>query len=197
MGTCLDILLVKTSLGVVPSNLNDMVVLMTIAARRVTKQGNQIEFTKAASRKHVLEEMASLLEFKRNEIKEKAEKAANAQNKEEKAFSRKSTFSALSFEVKDAPDFTVTAEELTGLNCLLQRNDAATMFLLLMKSMDILEKAERQLEEDEEERLQAFRRPRANSDTSSQPALSKQFSIFSLVSGCGQVDTGEPEATLE
>jgi len=183
MGICLDILLVKTSLGIIPNNLNDMVCLMTIAARRVTQQGNQIEFTKLASRRHVLKEMERLLEFQRSEIKQEAEKAAQVEDKKPKKLSKQSTFSVLAFEVKEAPNFTVTAEELTNMNCLLQRMDAATMSSLLTKSMEILHNAEVQLEEDEHARLQATQQP-PNTVNTSAPAGKRQISIFSLAA-CG------------
>jgi len=93
----------------------------------------------------------------------------------------------LSFEVKETPDFTVTAEELTVMNCLLQCVDAATMFSLLTKSMDLLCKAEVQLEEDEQERLQATHKPPSN-EVGPSEVLPRQFSFISLVSGCAPVD---------
>jgi len=193
MGTCLDILLVKTCLSCIPDSLNDIVCLMTIAARRVTNQGNQVELTKAASRRHVLEEMEGLLEFKRNEIKEKAEKAAKGEDQQRPKgkLSKKSTFSALSFEVKEKPDFTVTAEELTVMNCLLQRCDATIMFSLLTKSMDILRKAEAQLEEDEQER--AIDKPLSNETRPSVVLPKRKVTDFSLLSGCTPVDREDSE----
>jgi len=179
MGTCLDILLVKTSLGSIPNNLNDMVCLLTIAARRVSQQGNQIEFTKLASRRHVLEEMERLLEFKRSEIEKKAEKV---ENKKEKALSTKNMISTLAFEAKDTPNFTVTAEELTNMNCLLKRIDEATTSSFLKKSMEILHKAEVQLEQDEFDRLQASQQP--GEVNTSAPDVKRQTSIFLMSSCC-------------
>jgi len=187
MGACLDILLVKASLACIPSNLNDMVCLMTIAARRVTKKGNQVELIKPASRRHILEEMESLLEFKRNEIKEDAEKALKAGDKKEKPMSKKNTFSSLSFQLTDTQDFTVTGEEITIMNCLLQRVDEAIMYSLLTKSLDILNKAETRLEEDEEER-RAFHKAPSDDIISSLPDVERECTIFSFASSCLQVD---------
>lgn len=183
MGTFLDFLLVKANLGCIPSNLNDIVCLMTIAARRVANQGDQVELTNPASRRQVLEEVERVLEFNRNKIKEDAEQP---QDEKAKFVSQKSTFSVLACKFQSTPDFTVSVEELTNMNCLLQHNDSAIVLSLLAKTVDIIDKAVAQLEEYKQERLQASQAPPSNVETISSDTITKQFAVFS----CSPVELG-------
>jgi hypothetical protein len=137
MGMTFDLLLVKSNSQGIPADLHGIICLMSIAIRRVEQSGNQVDLNKAASRRHVLQEIQAMLDFKYSKKLQMYEAGTLA--KEPTSFKRR-TFMFLEGTV-EKPDFTLTAEEIVSLNYRLQRSSAETINSILATCLEMIQNA--------------------------------------------------------
>jgi len=173
IGVSFELLLVKAKLGTIPNNLNDIICLLTIAMRRMSEEGDPVELNKPASRRRVFQEIQRLLDLKRNEISRTAEEVTATKS----LLTAVKTRSKIVQETAETPDFTVTAEEVTNLNYLLNRTSNLMTQYIIASCMAMLQQAEEDFHPAEHPELLA-----ADVNPVKGPIVKKGFPTFS----CGQ-----------
>jgi len=131
IGKTMNTLLVKGNMGGLPSDLNDMVCIGSVALRRIAR-GGFVELAKATTQRKCLDEVKRLL------VEHKKQQSLETEEKEWSAVAvQRSTYTQI-VETDESPEFSVNAEEVMCMALAMQRCDVSSLASFVTALMRVL-----------------------------------------------------------